>query len=390
MATASSFGIMAASSRYGKWVDQGLSAKAVSPMHVKVVSRRPLRHAFFASSDRPLRAQVRVLAIPQAGMGAWAFHGWQEKLPKSVEMLPVELPGRNSRMLEEKGASMFELVGDLVTALSPHLENKPFVVLGHSLGAWMAFEVCNELERRHGPKPLCLFVSGCRAPQLHEPMANDADRVAPCIAGLPAGSGPGSFWAHFERRYGKNPDLASDSIKEYVEPLLRSDFKILETYEPTREASNKFAFPIHGCGARGDNRFTPDQLTAWGAFTDAFDETWFDTAATMPKWSTPHRYLVDSPDAFVAFLGPKCEALFKNKPKPPPIRPGSYAVANKKGALVREGVALDTPQVGDLLPVGTHVTVDEAVAVPNGKPRARISAPVAGWLSCHVIAQLLG
>ena len=359
---------MAASARYGKWVDQGLSAKAVSPMHVK----------------------VRVLAIPQAGMGAWAFHGWQEKLPKSVEMLPVELPGRNSRMLEDKGQSMAELVGDLVTAVMPALETKPFVVLGHSLGAWMAFEVCNEIERRRGPKPLCLIVSGCRAPQLHEPLEHDADRVMPCLHDLPKGSGPGSFWEHFDRRYGKNPDLASDGVKDYVEPLLRSDFKILETYAPTRGAAEKFPFPVLGCGARGDNRFTPEQLTAWSVYTDTFAERWFDTAATTPKWSTPHRYLVDSPDAFVAFLGPKCEDLFKNKPKPPPIRPGAYAVANKKGALVRAECDLASAQIGDLLPVGTRVTVEEAVHVPNAKPRARISAPVAGWLSCHVIAQLLG
>ncbi|KAH8068638.1 dodecanoyl-[acyl-carrier-protein] hydrolase [Aureococcus anophagefferens] len=298
---------MAASARYGKWVDQGLSAKAVSPMHVK----------------------VRVLAIPQAGMGAWAFHGWQEKLPKSVEMLPVELPGRNSRMLEDRA--------------SPWPSSS-----ATSLGAWMAFEVCNEIERRRGPKPLCLIVSGCRAPQLHEPLEHDADR-------------------------------------DYVEPLLRSDFKILETC-----AGAASSLPVLGCGARGDNRFTPEQLTAWSVYTDTFAERWFDTAATMPKWSTPHRYLVDSPDAFVAFLGPKCEDLFKNKPKPPPIRPGAYAVANKKGALVRAECDLASAQVGDLLPVGTRVTVEEAVHVPNAKPRARISAPVAGWLSCHVIAQLLG
>lgn len=358
---------MASGGKYGVWVDQGLSAKFVSPMYVK----------------------VRVLAIPQAGMGAWAFHGWQEKLPKSVEMLPVELPGRNSRMLEDKGQSMALLVDELVTALMPTLEAKPFVVLGHSLGAWMAFEVCNEILRRNGPRPLCLMVSGCRAPQLFEPKANDADRIMPCIADLPAGSGPGSFWEHFERRYGKNPDLSSDGVKEYVEPLLRSDFKILETYTPTRLPENKLPFPIHACGASGDNRFTPEQLAAWGEYTEHFSEKWFDVTATMPKWSTPHRYLVDGPDAFIKHLGPKCEDLFKNKPKPPPIRPGAYAVSNKKGALVREGAALDTPQVGDLLPVGTRVQVDEAVHMPTGKPRARISAPVAGWLSCHVLAQLV-
>ena len=70
----------------------------------------------------------------------------------------------------------------------------------------------------------------------------------PCLAGLPKGSGPGSFWEHFERRYGKNPDLASDSVKEYIEPLLRSDFALLETFSPTRAAGSKLKCPVvAGC-----------------------------------------------------------------------------------------------------------------------------------------------
>ena len=91
---------------------------------------------------------MRVLAIPQAGMGAWAFQGWS--LPETVELLPVELPGRNSRMLEPKGQSMRQLVSALVDALSHTLDEKPFVVFGHSLGAWMAYEVCVELAQRLG------------------------------------------------------------------------------------------------------------------------------------------------------------------------------------------------------------------------------------------------
>ena len=48
-----------------------------------------------------------------------------------------------------------------------------YVVLGHSLGAWMAFEVVHELEKRGLPTPLALIVSGARAPQLHDPQLHD-------------------------------------------------------------------------------------------------------------------------------------------------------------------------------------------------------------------------
>ena len=158
--------------RYGPWVDQG------------------------PTSTDPSKVRMRVLAIPQAGMGAWAFHGWQAALPETVELLPVELPGRNSRMLEPKGQSMRQLVGALVDALAETLRETPFVVFGHSLGAWMAYEVCVELQKRRGPQPVGLVVSGARAPQLADPR-NDADRVQPRMAELPSAA----FWAHFERRY---------------------------------------------------------------------------------------------------------------------------------------------------------------------------------------------
>ena len=45
-----------------------------------------------------------------------------------------------------------------------------------------------------------------------------------------SGTGPGSFWEHFERRYGKNPDLADVNVKAFAEPLIRDDFRLVETY----------------------------------------------------------------------------------------------------------------------------------------------------------------
>ena len=62
-------------------------------------------------------------------------------------------------------------------------------------------------------------------------LERDAWRSAPCLAALPGAE----FWTHFERRYGHNPDLAPDSVKEYIEPLLRADFRLLETFEPRRK-----------------------------------------------------------------------------------------------------------------------------------------------------------
>lgn len=266
---------MAVPTKYGKWVDLGPNATP------------------------KVDAGVRVLCIPQAGMGAWCFHGWQEKA-KGVEILPIELPGRNSRMAEPKPVSMEACVRGLVDGVASFLTT-PYVVLGHSLGALMAFEAVCEIQRRRLKKPLALIVSGCRAASLSGP-DHDVDRIAPELADLPYDQ----FWSHFERRYGKNPDLQSDLVKRYVEPLLRSDFRLLESYTPSM--ATPIDVPILACAANGDNRVTPDQLSAWKSHTSAaFDLRFFDV--TPLPWSTPHRFLVESPDAFIAFLSDYCASM---------------------------------------------------------------------------------
>ena len=44
--------------------------------------------------------RVRVVCLPPAGAGACFFHGWGAVLPQWAEVLPVELPGRNTRIRE--------------------------------------------------------------------------------------------------------------------------------------------------------------------------------------------------------------------------------------------------------------------------------------------------
>ncbi|KAJ1459025.1 Alpha/Beta hydrolase protein [Pelagophyceae sp. CCMP2097] len=344
--------------KYGKWIN-------VDP----------------ASNVDARYVKLRVLCIPQAGMGAWAYHGWQSKLPNTVELLPVELPGRNARIQEPKLESMAECVSGLLEGVSGLLAEKPFVVLGHSLGALMAFELCVALEKG-GLGPLCLIVSGSRPPQFAAPR-HDQDLETPAMAKL---SSP-RFWDAFERRYGANPDLQSSGIRNFIEPLLRADFGLLETYAPSRTpADGPLKWPLVACCATGDNRVAPEQMRAWGDFADkgpgGFEQHWFDPKPKMLPWSTPHRYLVEGPDQFINFLAEKCAQLIAEPAAD--FANGAYVVSAKRGALLREGIGMDSPQV-DILHSGANVTVVEVASPTDPKTRVRIDAPVSGWLSAHML-----
>ena len=67
-------------------------------------------------------ASLRVFCLPQAGCGAWSYHGWQNRLPPHVEVLPVEYPGRNSRLRHPfEYQSLQDLASAVVDAIEPLL-----------------------------------------------------------------------------------------------------------------------------------------------------------------------------------------------------------------------------------------------------------------------------
>jgi medium-chain acyl-[acyl-carrier-protein] hydrolase len=64
---------------------------------------------------------------------------------------------------------MDPLVEPMAEALQPFL-SVPFAMFGHSLGAWVGFEVVRALRRRYQVSPVRLFVSARRAPHLPNPL----------------------------------------------------------------------------------------------------------------------------------------------------------------------------------------------------------------------------
>src|SRR2546421_132109 len=112
-------------------------------------------------------ANLRLFCFPYAGGSSRLFYRWQEGLPASVEVVPVELPGRGMRLSQPPFANLRPMVQAIVEAIAPRLD-KPFAFFGHSMGALISLELARALRREHGREPVHLFVSGRRAPHLPE------------------------------------------------------------------------------------------------------------------------------------------------------------------------------------------------------------------------------
>jgi medium-chain acyl-[acyl-carrier-protein] hydrolase len=171
-------------------------------------------------------------------------------LPSDVEVCPVQLPGRESRLREAPFETPEPLVKAIADALQPHFAGLPFVFFGHSMGAMLSFELARELRRRGQTLPLHLFVSGRRAPQI-------PDLEEP-IHALPEPE----FIVKLRELNGTPEEVLQHAeLMKLLIPVLRADFSVNETYEYTGE--EPFDFGISCFGGLGDREVSRDDCAAW-------------------------------------------------------------------------------------------------------------------------------
>jgi medium-chain acyl-[acyl-carrier-protein] hydrolase len=198
-------------------------------------------------------ARLRLFCLPHAGGGAVLYRAWPDAMPPEVEVCPVQLPGRGTRLRERPLESMGPLVQELARALRPLLD-RPFAVFGHSMGALVGFEWARELRRQGAPLPCHLFMAGRRAPQLAdpEPRVHDA---------------PESALVDHVRRLGATPRevLEDPDLMRLLLPALRADLAVCETY--AYEDEPPLSCPISALLGREDGHAPPADAEAWRAQT---------------------------------------------------------------------------------------------------------------------------
>ena len=200
------------------------------------------------------QARLRVLCFPYAGGGASVFRTWPGALPSDVEVLAVELPGRETRPRDRLVDRRSALIAALADAIVPELE-APFAIYGHSMGAALGFSLARELRRRSCRAPAHLFVSGRRAPQLADPSPMYHLPQPEFIAQL--------------RQLGGIPDAVfqETELMAYFLPILRADIGLVEAEPYVDEPP--LGCPITALGGVSDHKASRDELDAWQAQTSA-------------------------------------------------------------------------------------------------------------------------
>lgn len=205
-------------------------------------------------------AALRLVCFPYGGVGSSAFRQWPAALPGDIELLAIDLPGREARLREPRFERLDPLIGALTDAVATRIDS-PFAIYGHSVGSFVGFGFARELRRRGLPGPRHLFVSGRRAPQLpaRSAVATLPDREL--LAAL--------------RRMGGIPEaLAEPDLIEWYLPIIRTDIRISELDVVPDDAP--LACPITAFGGLADDLVSPDEIKGWRSQTSAaFDHELF-------------------------------------------------------------------------------------------------------------------
>ena len=162
---------------------------------------------------------ARLICLPPSGAGASAFYPLLDLDSATLEICPVALPGRESRYAEPLPESIDALADLLAEQLRPLLD-RPYAILGYSMGALLGWEIALRWRDSGERQPDMMFALAARAPHrpygdpqpLHELDSPAFRKSLVRLGGMPAEL------------------LDQPEAMELFEPILRSDLRNCETY----------------------------------------------------------------------------------------------------------------------------------------------------------------
>lgn len=198
---------------------------------------------------------IRLVCLPYAGGGTASYHKWRPHMLLRVDLLPVSLPGHDGRLKEAPYTDLKALANALREDLSRFALDKPYVLMGHSMGAVLAFEMARSL-RRHGHRPPELLIAtGCPPPHLiavKQPLHTLPDDELQDV---------------LQARYGGIPKVVRENPELWrilVKPM-RADFEMIDKY--AYEDEPPFDVPLLVLGGTEDAAVPAGKLMEWRRHT---------------------------------------------------------------------------------------------------------------------------
>ncbi len=168
---------------------------------------------------------TKLICLPYAGAGASFYRPWAALAGGSLEIVALQLPGRERLIDEEPYRNVHQAVDGLLTQLRDRLGNSGdgggrLALFGHSLGAVLAYELAHRLVDEPGAELVHLFVSGSPEP------SRGRERRATGLSDEDFLARVGDFAGYHHAA------LDDPEMREMILPALRADVEMHENYVP--------------------------------------------------------------------------------------------------------------------------------------------------------------
>lgn len=175
------------------------------------------KNCWFPFEKERKDGETLLFCFHHAGGSAAVFRDWM-KWSRDICVLPVELPGKATRMGEPYARNMEEVAREVSGEIAKMAAGKSIALYGHSMGAALAFSTACHLEEQGIPVQK-LLVSGRHSPR---------DTV---VDGYRTGMPDEALIAEL-RRVGGTPEefLQSEEILRFILPPLKADYQVNDSY----------------------------------------------------------------------------------------------------------------------------------------------------------------
>ena len=164
--------------------------------------------------------KINLFCLTFAGGNKYSYRFLSEKAPSFLNLITLEYPGRGARMREELISDINLLVDDLYYQIKDKLVES-YAFYGHSMGGLFAYLLTLKILQRGQEPPRHLFITGTTGPSAASRLKNprhllDQTQFVNTVREL--GGMPGEI-------------LDNEELLAYLEPILRNDFKTIESYK---------------------------------------------------------------------------------------------------------------------------------------------------------------
>jgi external thioesterase TEII len=167
-----------------------------------------------------MRKKINLLCLTFAGGNKYSYRKLFDKAPSFLNIITLEYPGRGTRMKEQLVSDVHALVDDLYRQVKSVVGKEKYAIYGHSLGGLMAYLLILKLSESNHNQPEHIFITGTTGPSSSSRLEKKRSLLSK------------SEFINEIKNLGGMPDeiLQNEELLNYLEPILRNDFKVSETY----------------------------------------------------------------------------------------------------------------------------------------------------------------